>query len=285
MMEIVNWLVRVEGEASEIYGSLSEVFKDEEEISSFLKRLSDEEMGHRRLMQQAADILSLKEVETAFLTLSQSTQERINDYFSECRMRIKAGEIDKADLFEFMVSIEFSEWNSLFLFVLNLLKITNPRYETGVKEINRHKREIQRFIASYAETDALIERMKFFPAIWEEKILVVDDEDMITMALQAILEGEGEVDSARNGEDGLKKLAGQDYGAILTDIDMPVLNGVEFYKKAVQIYPELKDRFLFFVGEGDNEYIKFFKENKLRYLPKPSDVAVIKKAVDDILKN
>jgi two-component system, NtrC family, nitrogen regulation response regulator NtrX len=61
-----------------------------------------------------------------------------------------------------------------------------------------------------------------------QRILVIDDETAIREAIKMTLEYEGyRVDEARSGQDGLDKAARVPYDAILLDIKMPVLDGIE----------------------------------------------------------
>ncbi|MBI5048240.1 MAG: response regulator [Deltaproteobacteria bacterium] len=126
--------------------------------------------------------------------------------------------------------------------------------------------------------------IKSLSRVWQEKLLIVDDENMLTDLIAAILEDEGDVETAANGEEGLKKIGEKYFAAIVTDVDMPVMNGIEFYKKAVEMYPNIKDRFLFFTGFPDKERIAFFRENNLKYLPKPSSIDDIKRTVINIIE-
>jgi two-component system nitrogen regulation response regulator NtrX len=60
------------------------------------------------------------------------------------------------------------------------------------------------------------------------RILVVDDETGIREAIRMTLEYEGyRIDEARSGQEGLDKAAKTPYDAILLDIKMPVLDGIE----------------------------------------------------------
>ena len=118
---------------------------------------------------------------------------------------------------------------------------------------------------------------------WEEKSGVGDEEPGIGEMLVAILEEDDTIHSASNGKDALRKLDDEHYSAIVSDVDMPLMNGIEFYKKAVEKYPNIRDRFLFFTGSFDLEVLDFFKQNKIKYLPKPSSITDIKKAVFEII--
>lgn len=65
------------------------------------------------------------------------------------------------------------------------------------------------------------------------KILVVDDEQNMRSGLKDNLEFEGyEVDTANNGEEGLKKIFDNIYNLIILDIMMPKMNGFDVCKAA-----------------------------------------------------
>jgi len=116
----------------------------------------------------------------------------------------------------------------------------------------------------------------------QEKILVVDDEKIIINVFKICLAKDGNIESAGNGGEALEKLDEKYYSVIITDVDMPAMNGIEFYFKAVEKYPSVKKRFLFYTGQLE-EYLSFFTNNDLKYLPKPSQMKDIKKVVTEIL--
>ncbi len=153
----------------------------------------------------------------------------------------------------------------------------------GIINMQHHKRHVEQFLESQAGFSGKLQEMKKLPKVWEERLLVVDDEPVIVDMLVAILEDDDIVDSASNGKDALKKLNDNHYSAIVSDVDMPVMNGIEFFKKAVEKYPDINKRFLFFTGSFDSEVLDFFKQNKIKYLPKPSSITDIKKALFEII--
>ena len=62
-------------------------------------------------------------------------------------------------------------------------------------------------------------------------ILIVDDDDAIRAMLYDLLSDKYECDTARMAEEALQYLKVESYDAILTDIQMPGLTGVELLKK------------------------------------------------------
>jgi DNA-binding response OmpR family regulator len=126
--------------------------------------------------------------------------------------------------------------------------------------------------------------LKKMPPGWQEKILVVDDKVMITHMLKVTLEAEGAVEIAENGAEALDKINGKYFRLIISDVDMPVMSGIDLYKKAVEKYPSISGRFLFYTAHSDPEKVSFFEKNRLRYLMKPAHIKEIRTAVQEILK-
>ena len=64
-----------------------------------------------------------------------------------------------------------------------------------------------------------------------KRLLVVDDEDEIRELLVFDIQSSGyTVDSAKDGEEGLKKAVENNYDLILLDVMMPKMNGYDVVK-------------------------------------------------------
>ena len=72
------------------------------------------------------------------------------------------------------------------------------------------------------------------------KVLVVDDDHRMAKTLADILKVKGfEAEVAHDGLEALKKIKEHHFDSVLTDIKMPQMNGVDFYKAIKNIQPEL----------------------------------------------
>ncbi|MDO8445192.1 MAG: response regulator [Deltaproteobacteria bacterium] len=282
MREIINWLAGIECRASKIYEKAESIFQDDSELADFLGHLAEEEKMHYESMCKAAELIDNKDI-PSIVALIDSTKQGVEVPFLLCEAKIEAKALNKKDLLDFMVSTEFLEWNQLFLYVINTLKHEHREFIPMVAGIQQHKRSVERFIKSQPGYEEFLKRLKSLPAIWREKILVVDDTKMIVDLLHAVLKEEGDIETAANGKEGLKKIGEKYFSAIITDLNMPVMNGIEFYNKAVEMYPNIKERFLFFTDAFDEEYsLSFFRKNDIRYLQKPSPIGDIIKAIVEI---
>lgn len=108
----------------------------------------------------------------------------------------------------------------------------------------------------------------------ESKILIVEDEAAIRRVLTRILEDESpsyKVDTAEDGEEGLKKITQEDYDLVISDIKMPKMSGDELLVEAKKIKPETV--FVMISGHGDLETaINTMKLGAFDYISKPPDL-------------
>ena len=95
----------------------------------------------------------------------------------------------------------------------------------------QHKRMIERYVGERPHLRGKLEKIKNLKDLWNEKILVVDDDDMISDLLKIILEDEGLVTIARDGGEALGLLENGYYALIVSDVDMPRLNGIDLIRR------------------------------------------------------
>ena len=79
-----------------------------------------------------------------------------------------------------------------------------------------------------------------------------------------------------DGREGLEHVLKQDYDLIITDMNMPVTSGMEFYAQALEKKPELKGRFLFMAGSFNDDRLEYFQKNDIEHIIKPSSAQDIR---------
>lgn len=104
------------------------------------------------------------------------------------------------------------------------------------------------------------------------KILIIDDEEPIRVSLQDILEFEDyDVIIAADGQEGLDRLLKENIDAVICDIKMPKLNGMEVLAKAAEAKPELP--FIMISGHGDiDTAVEATKMGAYDFIQKPPDL-------------
>ena len=282
MKNIVEWLISVESMAALFYEGSAKAFLSDGELSRFLGHLAVDEKWHRHIMGIAAEYLKEGALESAIL-LDEGTQAKIETPFREGTAKLEDGTLTKRDVIECVAMTEFSEWNDVFQYVINSLKQSRKEFEPVAAKMQQHKRRIEKYLETLPDTDISLNLLRGLPPVWREHILLVEDFPPIRDFLAALLSTEGTVHTAADGKEGLTRVGGRYYDVIVSDIDMPVMDGIEFYRQSVQIEPRIGERFLFLAGDPSDEQVDFLKQNGLRHLVKPAPIREIATAVEDIM--
>lgn len=116
-------------------------------------------------------------------------------------------------------------------------------------------------------------------------ILVVDDDPSVRSFTARALKIDGHiVDEADDGDVALENITDQDgsYDLILSDIRMPVMDGIEMAKNAVKDFPELK--ILLMTGYAEQrERAEDLTKIIIDVVPKPFTLTNIRDAVSKAL--
>ncbi len=117
------------------------------------------------------------------------------------------------------------------------------------------------------------------------RILYVDDEPINLELLQLTYLNEFEVVIAESAEEGLKLLElHSDIHVLISDLKMPVMNGLDFIKLVKQKHPEKVCMLLTGFMESDVMLEGFNKELIFRYLMKPWNKDELKETILEALK-
>jgi signal transduction histidine kinase len=113
----------------------------------------------------------------------------------------------------------------------------------------------------------------------QKKILLVDDEKDIRDVLRLPLTDLGyEVLEAENGEDALDLFRNVQPPLVLTDIKMPVMDGIDLLQKVKQENPETE--VIMITGHGDMDLaVKSLKHDATDFITKPINVDVLEIAL------
>lgn len=117
-----------------------------------------------------------------------------------------------------------------------------------------------------------------------KKVLVVDDDDGIRSLCTEVLGVAGyEVDTATNGMEAIDKVKNATYGLVISDIDMPELDGLSFYAYALRDHGYLRDRFLFISGCLPDEVRGVLERLKVRCMAKPFRIRDFLNVVEEMM--
>jgi DNA-binding NtrC family response regulator len=103
-------------------------------------------------------------------------------------------------------------------------------------------------------------------------VLVVDDEEQFLKVFSQRLEGRGlKVDTSSTGEEALNKVKSKDFDAIVLDLVMPGMSGIETLKRIRSENPDVQ--IIILTGHGTIEKsVEAVKEGAIDFLEKPADL-------------
>ena len=276
--QFIDEAIQLELNAAEIYSIFSETIPED---ANFWAILAWEEKNHASVLKTGKEILiPMDKFPPEILPNVIQTIVDTNLWLNSLKEKFAENKPDRETAFATAIKIESSAGEQHFQRVME-----NPSDSTIVKILQElceddlnHLSRVREYMKAGGEQEKVSDDEK-------KKILVVINENSVAKLLRTILETEGQIDITGNGREGLQKVKEQDYGLIVSAIEMPIVDGIEFFCQAKEVVPDLNKKFLFFTGAPSSEQTKFFQDENVRYLTKPSTIDEIRTAALNILEN
>jgi CheY-like chemotaxis protein len=274
--QFIDEAIQLELNAAKIYLIFSEAIPED---ANFWATLAWEEKNHAAALKTGKDVLvPMDQFPGEILPNVIQTLFDTNLWLNSLKEKFSETKPDRETAFAIAIKIESSAGEQHFQRVMesptdsNVIRIFQELCEDDIHHLSR----IREYMKGGSELGEI-------PGNKTKKILIVINDDSVAKLLRTILEPEGQIDIAGNGREGLQKVKDQDYGLIVSAIEMPIVDGIKFYNEAKGMYPDLHKRFLFFTGAPTSERVSFFQDQDLRYLTKPATINEIRAAALSIL--
>ena len=151
-------------------------------------------------------------------------------------------------------------------------------------------RRIQKNIGVLTVSRSMLDFLYFKPCwrialgLGNKRILVVDDEENARVVLSKILAHDGyDVSSAANGVEALNFLRSKDVELIITDLNMPEMNGLMFLRELNRSHPSSNVIMITAYGEVES-YLEAMTLGAFEYINKPVKYDDLKKVINKIFK-
>jgi PAS domain S-box-containing protein len=116
------------------------------------------------------------------------------------------------------------------------------------------------------------------------RILVIDDDPLVLSALRRRLAKSHEVRTVHDAREALEVLSGETFDAVLCDLMMPVMSGIDFFREVERRTPALLRRIVFATGGAFTPESRAFLESvKNHRLEKPFSPEELDRVLDRVL--
>jgi CheY-like chemotaxis protein len=283
--EILFWMIGVENAAANLYSEAAVCFSDDKKLSGFLHHLAVEEREHLKLLRKTMESLPIARLAPAAIYFDDDFRRKIDQPIISAQNALDRGELKSNDIIDIIAEIEFSEWNEAFIYTISASKGLGEDFEKAAAKIDQHRIGIQNFISDIPQGESLLQRVRRLRQQTKNRVLIVENDLATAIMLKALLMDEAEVTVARDGDEGLAQIRKGHFDLILSEVNTPKIRGIEMYKKALTLAPELEYRFIFFSDTKRSEDLNFLMTSKIAFLPKPSSVQQICNAISRILNS
>ena len=119
---------------------------------------------------------------------------------------------------------------------------------------------------------------------YKNSILIIDDEESAVKRLKRFVEKEGFIAfGAHSGGAGLDIIQKNKIDVVITDFQMPDINGIEVLKKAKKLYPDIE--VIIITGHGEQELaVKALRAGAIDYLQKPINLDELLCSIDKAIE-
>jgi CheY-like chemotaxis protein/rubrerythrin len=285
MSDIIIWLIGVESSAANLYEEAAIVFREDKDFSRFLSLMAEEERDHEKILQKASATISDDEMKRASFYFDDHFRNKIEAPFSRAWRLSKDNALTKTAMVNVLAEAEFSEWNAVLIYTLDLLNVLDEEIQKFIIEIEQHRMRAQEYLTSLPDGDSILQRVRRLPASDSKRVLIVESNHSVARMLEALAEDQVEVFIANNGQEGITYLRQGHFDLIVSEIDLPVMSGVEMFKQALEKDSTIGRRFVFFTCTENKESLEFVRSSQALVLPKPSPVKAVCKMMNDVLNS
>ncbi len=118
------------------------------------------------------------------------------------------------------------------------------------------------------------------------RVLIVDDQLTSRLLIRGGLQelGVSDIEMAADGEEGLKAMMSKPAHLVISDFNMPKLDGIGFLKAVRAHEPTRKAAFILLTGRGDKALIeRAAKYGVNNYLAKPFTIPALKAQIEAVV--
>jgi CheY-like chemotaxis protein len=283
--EIIALLRPIEQEACASYAALAKAFTEPPALPGFLQTLSRDEATHLKLLDNAEQMLPATGGATEpGLLFGPEESRRMIGRMEALRKPLAGGPLNETQLLEAIIDAEFSEWNEVFLYVMAHFRSLTPSFQHLVSVVQQHHRHISEYVDARPVEVRPPNAARVLPRVWEQRILMADDNDALRLVFGEFLGRLGNVSTAADGVQALALARERFFDVVVSDVDMPGLDGLQLFDAMGEVTTAEQSRFIFVTGMPRPRLEELSAQGRVRLLRKPLSLATLEEAVMSVLK-
>jgi two-component system chemotaxis response regulator CheY len=284
ILEIIDWLLDVEDLACRTYEESAQLVTLDKKTASFLHGLAEEEAMHGHLMGSAKElILKTGGVHKSAVTVTEEQKSRIEQPLRQILKDLQHLEPPKQKILDALVESETSEWNDVFLYVIHYCSRISKNFQYDSSIMAAHQKRMENFFKSDASYNDLYLKVIGLADTLKKKILVVEPDATVSDLLVRALSRYGAVKAVENGELALSEIKNGLYDLVVSETDLPIMDGVSLLKAAVEHSDFWRNHFVFCTSKATDEVKNVAQENGAKVLERPLTVADLRMTVRQVL--
>jgi CheY-like chemotaxis protein len=246
--------------------------------------LADNEDQHAALVGKIKDIVAeSEEIPPPDLRLDVALRECVEAPLMRLQAEVATETITRRRALALIAEVEFTEWNDIFLYVVRTYGGQGREMEEMLATIQDHERSVEAFMAGLSPHIRPELDVAKLAKVWDTRLLVVDDNTLLRDVLVSILEPIGRVTAVEDGLKALEATRRHFFDAVVSDVRMPRMDGIELHSRAVAEHPDLRNRFLFVSFGPSGEHKDYMTEHQVPFLAKPFSPDELTKAVHRVI--
>ena len=243
----------MEESAAAVYRRIAGTFAYNGRLNRFMVKMAEDELFHLKVMKKAHEFVIQNEIQNEDIIIDENTR----NYFEEPLRQLVEFDAqhhkNEEELYDLLIKVEFSEWNDIFIYIIRTLAEKSKEFESMSSIIQNHEQRIKDYFGSIESGESWLERIDGLPKLWDHAILIIDDNQPYRELLMDILSDDYRVAGAVNGAAALKELKEHHYDILISDVDMPEMNGLELFDVLQADDPQIREKFFFMTGDPTHE--------------------------------
>lgn len=283
--DIIDWLRRMEDLAFHYYRESADLYNKPSPLLTFLIQMALDKAWRFHLMGSAKELLRGYTLEGGpLIEIDAETWQNVELPLKKGFHRLKKEDLPQSELVESICRAEFSEWNDIFMYVLDICRGYSRTFEPIYQTLQDHGSRIESLLEDLPEELSTYQSFQHPPGMWEYRLLVIDEEGPGATLFSRLLAPFGTVVTASGRMAALVEISRQLDSIVVCNFDSIENPGTDFFDDILQTDPELVHRILVCAGVVTPELENYCNTHGLAVIQKPITVPRFQKAIQKMLE-